>query len=226
MLLMYDGIDVSKWPDGVTEGLVYTDGRYANEAAAKARFPDATFQTVSATGQAAAMWIDCEPGCVWPPSAAAELFRSWQSKGCRGIYCNQSAMNGVLSACQAIGVTPEIFDANWTGTEHIDPGAAETQFESTPGYDVSAIPDPATVTSSPPPPHRRDLPMDFVAVSTDGADKDDQYLVTTRPFSKLRIATIAAGQAYMKALGQADIIPISSADLASFPDVVVPAPAS
>lgn len=213
---MYDGIDVSKWPAGVTEGLVYTDGSYANETAAKARFPNAQFQTISAAGQIPAMWIDCEPGCVWPPNQAADLFRAWQPQGCKGIYCEESEKAGVLQACLSIGVTPQIFGADWTGVEHIVPGEAETQFESTASYDVSAIPDPAVTTTTTDPPVSSEVEMLFSVASGPTAGNvqtDTQWLVFGNG-TKYQILEASDGANLQAKLG---VTPLSCAFLANIP---------
>lgn len=152
--LMYDGIDVNGWPADCQYGLVYTDGRYANLTAAKARFPAATFQTISAVGLVVADWIDCEPGCVWPPSAAVALYSQWRGRGCRGIYMAVTHKAEVKTACQVAGVTPELFGADWTNEPHINGDEAQTQFQNTPAYDVTAIPAPVApppVTPAPTP---------------------------------------------------------------------------
>ena len=156
---MYDGVTVANWPPNVTEGLVYTDGRYANATAARARFPNATFQTISAVGQVPAMWIDCEPGCVWPPAHAVALYQAWKSQGCRGIYANESTKPAVLAAARAVGESPEIFGADYTGLAHINPGEAQTQFQNTVGFDVTAVPDPPTPAPVPVPTPGEDMPL-------------------------------------------------------------------
>lgn len=150
--LMYDGVNVSQWPADVTHGLVYTDGHFANEAQARARFPNATFQTISAVGQAPAQWIDCEPGAVWPPVTAVALYKRWRLQGCRGIYCNQASKPAVQQAARQAGAGPEIFGADWTGVPHINPGESQTQYLSTPGFDITAIPAATSPAPAPLPP--------------------------------------------------------------------------
>lgn len=150
--LMYDGVNVDQWPADVTHGLVYTDGHFANEAQARARFPNATFQTISAVGQAPAQWIDCEPGAVWPPVTAVALYKRWRFQGCRGIYCNQANKPAVLQAARQAGAGPEIFGADWTGVPHINLGESQTQYLSTPGFDITAIPAATSPAPAPLPP--------------------------------------------------------------------------
>lgn len=148
---MYDGVNVSQWPAQARYGLVYTDGRFANRQAALTRFPGIVLQTISAVGRSPATWIDCEPGCVWPPAAAVTLYAKWAGWGCRGIYCTQATKPHVRAAAAAQGKAPEIFGADWTGVPHINPDEAQTQYKNTPGYDVSSIPAPVAPAPSPGP---------------------------------------------------------------------------
>ena len=148
---MYDGVNVSQWPAGAKYGLVYTDGRFANMQAVKNRFPGIILQTISAVGTGPAMWVDCEPGCVWPPAAAVATYERWRSQGCRGIYCTQAVKPFVRATAAARNSTPESFGADWTGVPHINPDEAQPQYLNTPGDDVSSIPAPAPPAPEPGP---------------------------------------------------------------------------
>jgi hypothetical protein len=178
---MYDGISVSQWPAGVQYGLAYTDGRYANRQAILNRFPGITLQTISAVGQAHAMWIDCEPGCVWPPAVAVALYQRWIPAGCRGIYCAQSTKPAVRQAAIFAGVSPQIFGVDWTGVPHIVPGEAQTQYRNTPGFDVSSIPAPVPPVPAPgpaPTPTTVKADMMRVVVATSNSSTPPQHAVT------------------------------------------------
>lgn len=140
---MYDSVDPAAIPNTAAELLVYTDGDFANEAAMRARFPNAVIHTISTAGHVVAEWIDVEPGAVWPNQAAADLFRVWRTQGCRGYYtslANEQALREAHAAANP-GVTAEWFDADWTNTPHVDPGNVATQYADPPGsggsYDVS-----------------------------------------------------------------------------------------
>lgn len=136
MALMYDSINVANIPAGATDILAYTDGAYANEAAIRARFPNATIHTISAMGQVFAQWVDCEPGAVWPPSAAAAVVQAWQARGCKGIYASLNNMQACQEAVNALHLTGvEYFDANYTNVEHVDPGYVATQYADPGPYD-------------------------------------------------------------------------------------------
>lgn len=148
---MYDGVTVASWPEGVRYGLVYTDGHYANMTAAKARFPNIYLQTISAVGLVPADWVDCEPGCVWPPAAAVALYQQWRVHGCRGVYCNQSTKPAVKAAAVEAGVTLELFGSDPTGVPHINSDESQTQFMFTAGYDVTAFPVPVAPAPRPGP---------------------------------------------------------------------------
>lgn len=133
MSTMYDGINIGLIPATASDILCYTDGRYANVSAAKARFPQATIHTISAIGTTPSEWIDVEPGCVWPPSSAVELWLRWRNKG---FYTNLSGRK-ILQSLLLPGEQPEWFIADPTGIAHIVDGSIATQYQWTPGYDVS-----------------------------------------------------------------------------------------
>jgi hypothetical protein len=168
---MYDGIDVARWPANTQWGLVYTDGNFANAVAARARFPNARFQTISAIGVVPAEWVDCEPGCVYPPPRAVFLYKTWKPQGCRGVYFQESIRADVAAAARNLGAAPELFGADWTGIPHIDPGEAETQFVNTPGFDESLIPGPVAPAPSPvpgpTPPAPKEADMRVIVATSD-----------------------------------------------------------
>lgn len=181
MVDMYDGVNVSQWPGQAKYGLVYTDGRFANRQAAINRFPGITLQTISAVGTGPAMWVDCEPGCVWPPAAAVATYVRWRSQGCRGIYCNQSIKPEIRREALAAKVSPEIFGSDPTGIRHINPDESQTQWLFGPGYDVSAIPAPAPPAPEPgPAPTPTTVKADGmrVVVATSSSTVPPQHKVT------------------------------------------------
>jgi hypothetical protein len=178
---MYDGIDVARWPANTEWGLVYTDGAFVNVTAARNRFPNARFQTISAIGQVPAEWVDCEPGCVYPALRAVSLYKTWKPQGCRGVYFPEAGRRAILAACRTLGVAPELFGADWTGLPHINPGEAETQFVNTPGFDESLIPGPVAPAPSPVPvpipPALKEADM-RVIVATSNSTTPPQPVVT------------------------------------------------
>jgi hypothetical protein len=143
--LMYDSAG-GNIPADAQYILVPTDGTYAaGVPAIKARFPNATYQTYSCDGQVPAEWVDCEPGCVWPPEAAVATFKAWQGNGItKGFYstlATQTAIKQYFSQYAIDANTVEWFDADWTNQPHIDIGNTETQFEDVnQSYDISEIP--------------------------------------------------------------------------------------
>lgn len=140
MAVMYDSINLAAIPADATEILIYTDGQYAETAAeVKARWPNATYHTISPMGQVLAQWIDVEPGAVWPNQAAASLFHVWGRQGCKGYYSSLNNMQALKEAHQAEnpGMSAEYFDANYTGVEHVDPGYVATQYTDPGPYDIS-----------------------------------------------------------------------------------------
>lgn len=131
-------------PAGAQLILLPTDGQYARTATTlRALFPDAGFQTYSAVGEVPAEWIDVEPGCVWPPLAAVNLWRSWRRAGLtRGFYCSTST-RPTIEALLGPGETPEWFEADPTGIPHVRAGDAQTQWGWFGSYDETELaPDP------------------------------------------------------------------------------------
>lgn len=154
---MYDSIHVELIPADADDLLAYTDGLYANAAALKARFPNATLHTISAVGVTPAEWIDCEPGCVWPPTNASALWRRWKN---RGVYCNKNTWTMVKDAFWP-GENPEFFIADPTGIAHVVAGSVETQYLFAGGYDESTGVDDNPVPT-PPNPAPTPVPGPFV----------------------------------------------------------------
>lgn len=133
---MYDSIHVELIPADATEVLAYTDGRYANATALKARFPNARLHTISAVGQVCGEWIDVERGCVWPPDVAVAKWRIWKTQGCKGFYCSTST-RPIIQSLLWSGEDPEWFEADPTGIAHIRPGDVATQYLFVGSYDES-----------------------------------------------------------------------------------------
>jgi hypothetical protein len=222
---MYDGIDVGRWPPNVEWGLVYTDGKFANVVAARARFPQARFQTISAVGQVPADWVDCEPGCVFPPLRAVGVYRAWRPDGCRGVYFPESLRPQVVAAARTLGVAPQLFGADWTNVPHIDPGEAETQFVSTPGFDVSSIPGPVTSAPSPVPvpipPTPKEAYMRVIVATSDSVHPPqpvvtagDHYLLFGTAYRYI-IETPADVAAWVASLGP--VVPLTGSFIANIP---------
>lgn len=141
------------FPAGATQILLPSDGRYAaNNAAVKAKFPDAAYQTYSADGTVPANWIDVETGCVWPPAAAVSLWHSWKANGItRGFYCAKST-RPQLEALLQPGDNPEWFEADPTNNPHILAGDAETQWGWFGNFDETETPDQPAPAVRPAPP--------------------------------------------------------------------------
>jgi hypothetical protein len=186
-VLMYDGIDVAKWPAGVQWGLVYTDGLFANQVAARARFPQAAFQTISAVGKVPAEWVDCEPGCVFPALRAVSLYKTWKPQGCRGVYFPEASRADIVVAARRLGANPQLFGADWTNVPHINPGEAETQWQNTPGFDISSIPGPVTPAPSPVP----------VPIPPTPKEADMRVVVATTPSTTPPQPVVTAGQHFL-----------------------------
>lgn len=128
-------------PAGAQNILLPTDGKWAaNNTAVRAKFPHAAYQSYSAVGQVPGQWIDVEPGCVWPPQAAVDLYHRWVGNGITcGFYCSVD-VRPQIQALLAAGDHPEWFEADPTQNPHIRAGDAETQWGWFGSYDETEIP--------------------------------------------------------------------------------------
>ena len=213
MTRMYDSIHVDAIPADATEVLAYTDGEYANVDTLRARFPNARLHTISAVGAVVGEWIDVEVGCVWPPNRAVYLWHSWRNHGCRGFYCSislQPTIRGLL----APGDSPEWFDANYTGVDHVDPGFEATQYADPGPYDITeTTPAFEGEPTAPSIIARRNNDMPIIV-----SDGQHQWLVASDLSRKHQIADPSEGSQYASALGQT-VVPVDADLCASVPTV-------
>jgi hypothetical protein len=141
------------FPPGAQTILLPSDGAYAKgNPAVQARFPHAEYQYYTAVGQNPARWIDVEPGCVWPPQQAVDLFHRWAGNGVtEGFYCAKST-KPALEQLLAPADRPEWFEADPTNVPHVLPGDTETQWGWFGGFDESEIAAAPLIKHGPPPP--------------------------------------------------------------------------
>lgn len=150
--LMYDSVNTLDIPASARIILAYIDGNYNNYSAVNQRFPNAGVIPTTTTflGSYAAIVYDCERGDGNATQAAAwakqkiTLFKVRPT-----IYCSRIGQPGygwpwVQQALTAIGVPLTAVDfgiADYTGTPHLVPGSAFTQYANPPDsggdYDIS-----------------------------------------------------------------------------------------
>ena len=150
MRLMYDSTAVSDLPATARMVACYANGRYANYAAAKARFPRIPVVSISVSSGSGdlAHVLDVENGDALPAR-----FQPWaHDMANRGIrrptaYCSRTAAPLLLRLAPP-GVVVDLWVADWTGQPHplTFPGAnvVAVQYAApghgSPGhYDVSAV---------------------------------------------------------------------------------------
>lgn len=157
---MYDSTNQAAIPATAAIVACYMDGRYANEAQCRARFPRATVVTITVLGAAGARVADCETGDLTPASAAAWAHREIQAGRRPTVYCNLSTHPAVVRALAAYGLAfgnqVDWWGADYVGTPILLGGSVATQWIDAGGYDVSttngAWPLPALPVPPPSPP--------------------------------------------------------------------------
>lgn len=150
MRLMYDSTDAFAIPAGAEMIAAYFNGKYANLAQVRVRFPHADIVTVTVMDAAQADVLDVEARNASPAQAAGWI-RAMHSAGYQRptVYCSLATVPAVREATGILvaGVDYDVWAADWTGSAHevVLPGpgqhavAAAVQYENTPGYDVSAV---------------------------------------------------------------------------------------
>jgi Putative peptidoglycan binding domain len=123
MITMYDSVDLDNIPADATAVAAYTDGRFANFAEAKIKFPEADILSIAVFAADDAMALDIETGDASPESAAAWVTRQLArgvSRPC--LYADASTMIQVIGAMNAAGIprnTLRLWSAHYTSTAHI-----------------------------------------------------------------------------------------------------------
>ncbi len=141
---MYDSITPGDIPVSATLVAGYVDGRWANIAAMRKRFPHATVVTIAVAHTTRAMVADVEQGDMSPASAV-----SWARDTMHDvpnteltIYANTSTWPSIKSAFKAAGVSlPQWWAAHYTGKPHLEPGSIATQYADPGPYDLSLVAD-------------------------------------------------------------------------------------
>lgn len=148
---MYDSVNTLSLPPTAELILAYIDGKYNNYAAVKAKFPNATVipTTTNAIGSLNAKVYDCEQGDGDAADAADWALHKIALEQRPTIYCSRVGQQGygwpwVQQELTALNIPLSSVDfgiADYTGTTHLVPGSAFTQYANPPSsggdYDVS-----------------------------------------------------------------------------------------
>lgn len=108
---LYDSTNVADIPKDADMVGAYVDGRYANVAAARERFPHARLVTITVLGTAGANVCDTEPGNIGPEGAARWAKAELDAGREPSIYCMASQWGAVKAACREVGV--KVGDVSW-----------------------------------------------------------------------------------------------------------------
>lgn len=143
---MYDSVDPSQIPPGGDFVAGYIDGRYAwaPEQIAAVAATGRQFVSIAAVGNvdAVADVADCESGNYTPQTVATWVHNRRAAGGTPTVYTSLDNWPNVLAALATIGEpVPNWWAAHYTGAEHLEPGSIATQWQSTTGYDISAVAD-------------------------------------------------------------------------------------
>jgi hypothetical protein len=153
---MFDGVTVADLPSGYSFYAGYWNGSFANLTALRQTFPHATVVTITPDGAQGAMYIDVEPG-----DAVNSQIAAFVKAGGTGFYTAGSNLQAAIDACTAAGLSRsdyKIWSAHWIGNHICAPGtcgypqADGTQYQSTAGWDESAITLPGFLGNSTPVP--------------------------------------------------------------------------
>ena len=126
---MLDSINAARLPvDAVLVG-AYVDGHYANEAAVRARCPQATVVTITVLGTAGANVADCEPGDLTPSSAADWAAREIAAGRKPTLYCNLSTWPSVQAEVAKRRITVSYWIAHYDGLAEMIGGAIAKQYQ-------------------------------------------------------------------------------------------------
>jgi hypothetical protein len=129
---MLDSVTPANLPPGADAYAGYADGRFANVAAVKARFPSARVLTIAVFASSDAECADCENGDMTPMQVPGWVARQ-QARGVHlpVVYASISQMPAVLAALAAAGITRgevRLWSAHYGAGKHICPGMDGTQW--------------------------------------------------------------------------------------------------
>jgi hypothetical protein len=129
MRAMFDSVTPARLPANATMVACYRDGRYANEAEVRSRFPHATIVTITVRGQHDAHVIDCENGDATPAQAATWAKRQIVNGHKPTIYCSLSVWPDVKAEVANAGITVSYWVAHYDGKAEMIAGAVAKQYQ-------------------------------------------------------------------------------------------------
>lgn len=156
--VLYDSTTAADIPTTATAAAGYVDGNFAWSLSDWRRFPDVPHITITIAGQGGARVLDWESGNPNPSSWAAAEIKAGRRPT---IYTSKANVAAVAAAIAPLrfGVDVDLWDADWTGVAHLNPGSVATQYADpvTSGghYDLSLA---ADTWLTPPPPIPAPIP--------------------------------------------------------------------
>lgn len=142
---MYDAVTVANIPAGAVMVAGYVDGRYANLAAMRVRFPHAVVVGIATRASrhgTDAPVLDVEKGDATPGEAPGWATAQRRIGVDPTVYCNTSTWPAVKAAFAAAGVAPpHYWVAQYDGNPAIPPGAVAKQYSSPGPFDISSVAD-------------------------------------------------------------------------------------
>jgi len=126
---VYDSVDVSAIPREAKYLLGYVDGIYANVELIKIRCPDAKIITVTVTGDSRAMMADVERGAIDTNRLKDWIANKFYTGPFPVVYCSDDIKPVVSYAIDSVYKGQWAWwAADWTGTPHLVPTSAATQY--------------------------------------------------------------------------------------------------
>lgn len=138
---MYDSTSIADIPKDAEVILAYADGRYANVADAKRRFPKAQVVGITVLGLPDADVCDCENGLLTVEEAARWAAGRVKAGQHPTIYCNRSTWQSAKDAVEKVLHPDEVswFIAEYDGVAEVPDGAVAKQFASPDGSGAGKI---------------------------------------------------------------------------------------
>jgi hypothetical protein len=149
VVYLYDSVNQANIPASAQIVGAYTDGAFANVAAAKQYHPNAFIVTITVFGShnQGAMVVDCETGDVTPVAAAVWASAERQAGRYPTIYTSVSNISNVATQLQQHGLhfstDPNdahgvyLWAAGYTNTPYLCNGSVATQWKDAGPYDIS-----------------------------------------------------------------------------------------
>lgn len=124
MITMFDSVTIGQIPDGAQAVAGYVDGRFANVAELRDRFPGAHVLTIAVNAAHDADCLDIETGDAAPAQAAAWFLRQ-KARGVNRpcLYASASVMQAdvvpLITAAGILRPSVRLWSAHYTKTPHI-----------------------------------------------------------------------------------------------------------